>query len=242
MPGVGYLGTRTDGGQLRGGAPRVVWQTLDTDPRLVSAKSAAQHLNQTGRPAHVVWNPLTGEIVQLISVLRAGCRLGGPAQAASAGPVSTSDGRSSACSTVGSEGRVCVQIAVVAFAWEPFTDGPLSGVEPIVGWLDSWHVPRQWPAGRPSPFAQAHGEPRSRRHWARGGHFGASQVPACGAAGPGAIDIERLTGPSSPAAIGVPAPRADSRPGWAAARPVAPVRLAAARASAPGSPAASGMR
>jgi hypothetical protein len=30
--------------------------------------------------------------------------------------------------------------------------------------------------------------------WARGGHFGASQVPGCGNAGPGAIDIDRLTG------------------------------------------------
>src|SRR5919108_1563126 len=77
MPGASYLGASADGGRLRGGAPRVVWQTLDTDPRLVSARSAAQHLDQTGRPAHLVWNPLTGEIVQLISALRAGCRLGG---------------------------------------------------------------------------------------------------------------------------------------------------------------------
>jgi hypothetical protein len=34
----------------------------------------------------------------------------------------------------------------------------------------------------------------SRAAWARGGHFGASQVPGCAHVGPGAIDIHRLTG------------------------------------------------
>jgi hypothetical protein len=34
--------------------------------------------------------------------------------------------------------------------------------------------------------------PRSRALWARGGHFGASQVPECDNLGPGGIDIEHL--------------------------------------------------
>jgi hypothetical protein len=251
---------------MRGGAPRVVWQTLDTDPRLVSAKSAAQHLDQIGRPAHLVWNPLTREIVQLVSALRAGCRLGGADGSGPQEPVSTLDDRgSSAGSAVGTEGRVCIQIAVVALSWEPFTDGPLCCLEPIISWLDSWHVPRRWPAGRPSRFEQAHAGPRSRRLWASGGHFGASQVPTCAAVGPGAIDIELLTGPDSAAAVGAPRetlPHADPAATWATTRAVAPVRLAGAAArggaagtpaahaatpvpaaaSAAGSPAASGMR
>ena len=230
MPGAGYLGTRADGGQPRGGAPRVVWQTLDTDPRLVSAKSAAQHLDQIGRPAHLVWNPFTGEVVQLVSALRAGRRLGasgGPGGSSPAEPVSRFDDRGGSLgSAVGTEGRVCIQIAVVAFAWEPFTDSPLFGLEPIISWLDSWHVPRQWPAGRPAPYAEAYAQPRSRRLWARGGHFGASQVPACAAAGPGTIDIERLTGPGSLAMVGIPPPRSEPGAGWATGRPVTPFRLA----------------
>ena len=260
MPGVSYLGAREDGGRLRGGAPRVVWQTLDTDPRLVSAKSAAQHLDQAGRPVHLVWNPLTGETVQLVSALRAGRRLGGGNWPGSE-PAGTFDDRGAGASSgVGTEGRVCIQIAVVALAWEPFTEGPLTCLEPIISWLDSWHIPRRWPAGRPAPFEQAHAGQRSRRLWACGGHFGASQVPACTAVGPGAIETERLTGPAAPAAIGIPPPRADPVPSWASARPAAAVRLAggqltapavsaaaaaampAAAASAAGSRAASGLR
>ena len=232
MPGVSHLGAREDGGRLRGGAPRVVWQTLDTDPRLVSARSAAQHLDQVGRAAHLVWNPLTGEIVQLVSALRAGRRLGGRNGPGSE-PVSTFDDRgASASSAVGTEGRVCIQIAVVALAWEPFTEGPLTCLEPIISWLDSWHIPRRWPAGRPAPFEQGHAGQRSRRFWACGGYFGASQVPACTAIGPGAIETERLTGPAAPAAIGIPPPRADPVASWATASAAAAGRLAGAQMTA----------
>jgi hypothetical protein len=44
------------------------------------------------------------------------------------------------------------------------------------------------------PSAEAIADRRSRVAWARGGHFGASQVPGCDNAGPGAIDIVRITG------------------------------------------------
>ena len=91
------------------------------------------------------------------------------------------------------EGRVCVEICVVARADEPFTDGPMVGRREILAWLDTWDVSRSWPAG-PRALSQSHAALRSRRLWARGGHFGASQVPGLTATGPGAIDPERLTG------------------------------------------------
>ena len=78
MPGAGYLRTAADGGQLKGGAPRAVWQALGADPRMVSARSAAQRLEQLGRPCHLVWNPLCGEIVQLVPIVRAARSLGCP--------------------------------------------------------------------------------------------------------------------------------------------------------------------
>ena len=97
---------------------------------------------------------------------------------------------------VNTEGRACVQIAVIGHAWAPFTNGPLVRAREIASWLDSWHVARRWPAGRPPPFPgsvrPAH---QHRRNWARGGHFGSCQVPGHSGAGPGAIDIEQLTGP-----------------------------------------------
>ena len=60
MPGARCIRAETDGGQLGGGAPRVVWLTLGGDPGAISVWSAAQRLNQENRPCHLVWDPLTG--------------------------------------------------------------------------------------------------------------------------------------------------------------------------------------
>jgi hypothetical protein len=155
----------------------------------------------------VVWNPTTGEIAQLISVLRAGRALGAPDRLDWT-PVRIHRRPEN----VNAEGRVCVQIGVLALAAEPFTNGPMIGVEGIMSWLDSWGVTRRWPGGQPGSWADGGrtrggtgggaggtigalgGAEGSRAVWARGGHFGASQVPGCAHVGPGAIDIHRLTG------------------------------------------------
>jgi hypothetical protein len=208
MPGAGYLRTAADGGRLQGGAPRAVWQALSADPRMVSARSAGQRLEQLGRPCHLVWNPLNGEIVQLVPIVRAARSLGCPegleqprrpgAQEAGtiAGPADQADAAQAAdrLAAVNAEGRVCVQICVVAFAWEPFTSGPMAGLPAILRWLDSWGVARQWPAGRPAAIPLGHAACNSRKLWARGGHFGASQVPGSTADGPGSVDVEMLIG------------------------------------------------
>jgi hypothetical protein len=201
---------------MKGGAPRVVWLTLGADPQFISAHSAAERLNQLGRPCHLVWNPLTGQTVQLIPIVRAGRALGvagdveheGPAGAAGAyptGPLAAQPNDGAA--DVHTEGRLCVQVGVVGFGRAPFTCGPMTGVEAILDWLDSWQIERRWPAGRPAPFGHAHTAVRSRRLWACGGHFGASQVPCCLAASPGAIDVERLTGAPIGLARGAALPR-----------------------------------
>ena len=188
MPGARRIRAETDGGPLKGGAPRAVWLTLGTAPRAVSIQSAAQRLVSEHRPCHLVWDPATGDVVQLISILRAGCALGAPDKL-DWGP----DRVPSSPENVNTEGRICVQIGVLGHPAEPFTGGPLAGLGAIIGWLDSWSVPRRWPAGRPAGRLAASAE-RSRMLWARGGHFGASQVPGCENAGPGAIDVDRLTG------------------------------------------------
>ena len=188
MPGARRIRAETDGGPLKGGAPRAVWLTLGTAPRAVSIQSAAQRLVSERRPCHLVWDPATGDIVQLISILRAGCALGAPDKLDW-----NPDRAPSSPENVNTEGRICVQIGVLGHPAEPFTGGPLAGLGAIIDWLDSWSVPRRWPAGRPAGRLAANAE-RSRVLWARGGHFGASQVPGCENAGPGAIDVDRLTG------------------------------------------------
>jgi hypothetical protein len=217
MPGATRIRAATDGGVLKGGAPRTVWQALGSDPRTVSACSAAQGLDQLKRASHLVWNPLTGEIVQLIPVIRAGRSLGWPEgveQLCRPNPdqLRALGGRQplpepGTLSEINAEGRLCIQICVVAFAWEPFTSGPMAGLREILAWLDSWAMPRTWPAGRPAPFPHGHATCRNRRLWARGGHFGASQVPDWTAAGPGAVDVERLTGRRRAVALQEQAPQ-----------------------------------
>lgn len=337
MPGAQRLPEGADGGGLKGGAPRAVWLVLHADPITVSARDAAERLIELGRPCHLVWNPLSGEVAQLIPVVRAGRALGwadgprwGPRSAGPGygpGPGAGQPGWGSGCgwaeappwapgteaegqdwaansdwiqpgdwtqhheraqepdwtqdpdwtpgtgsthgadwtqgigwthgsggrpmiaagrppeepfvpsardglAGVNNEGRVCVQIGVIGHGWAPFTTGPVQHAREIVSWLDSWHVARSWPAGHPAPFpgtAQA-GQQR-RRHWARGGHFGASQVPGCSDAGPGAIDIERLTGPLT-AQRGTSVPRGSGSPARISAMTWQP-RLTAARSAAP---------
>ena len=92
---------------------------------------------------------------------------------------------------VNREGRLCVQIGVLGSPREPFTSFQMIGLAAILAWLDSWQIPRRWPASRPRTASST--RPRSRALWARGGHFGASQVPECDNLGPGGIDIEHLT-------------------------------------------------
>jgi hypothetical protein len=213
MPGTSRIRAELDGGPLGGGAPRAVWLTLGTAGGTVSVQSAAQRLISERRPCHLVWDPVTGGIAQLVSVLRAGRALGAAEHLGWApGHVRPHP------DSVNAEGRVCVQIGVLGLADDPFTGGTLAGIDKIMAWLDSWGIPRRWPAGRPevyrtagAPAPRAHRSasagppdsaapsepevPRSRAQWARGGHFGASQVPDCDNAGPGAIDIDRITGP-----------------------------------------------
>ena len=199
---------------MQGGAPRVVWLTLDPDPRAVSVISVAQRLNEQSRPCHLVWDPGSGNLVQMLPVVRAGRALGTHEHVAYEPP--RSGPRENA--SVNREGRLCVQIGVLASATEPFTNCPMTGLNDILSWLDSWEIPRRWPAGQPAPFRQAEYRPRSRAMWARGGHFGASQVPECMSIGPGCIDIDQLTGTG--AAVTAPRPRREEPAALLLARPL----------------------
>jgi hypothetical protein len=189
-----------------------VWLTLGSAPGAVSVQSAAQRLISQRRACHLVWDPVTGDIAQLISVLRAGCALGS-AEHLEWAP----DRVRPQPENVNAEGRVCVQIGVLGHPGAPFTSTALLGVESIVSWLDSWGVPRRWASGRPEgerearPPAPLGASCRSCAAWARGGHFGASQVPRCDNAGPGAIDIDRITGPHGLRSRGLLSPRPAAR-------------------------------
>jgi hypothetical protein len=166
----------------------VVWLTLDADPRVISVCSAAQRLVQENRPCHLVWDPLTGDLAQLLPIVRAGCALGTPENIEYA-----PDKLPYRQPRVNREGRLCVQIGVLGSPRDPFTSYQMIGLGTILAWLDSWQISRRWPAGAPAPFRAA-ARVRSRSLWALGGHFGASQVPDCESIGPGGIDIDQIAG------------------------------------------------
>ena len=127
-----------------------MWLTLGADPRAISVCSAAQRLIQENRPCHLVWDPLTGELAQLLPIVRAGCALGTPENIDYA-----PDKLPHRQPGVNREGRLCVQIGVLGSAREPFTSYQMLGLGEILAWLDSWQVPRRWPAGAPAPFRAA---------------------------------------------------------------------------------------
>ncbi|GII56744.1 hypothetical protein Pth03_51330 [Planotetraspora thailandica] len=187
LPGAIRIPSSEDSGPMAGGAPRTVWFIWPADPHGISARSVAQRLIQLKRPPHLVWNPVTGEISQLLPVMRAAGGLPGDR---------------------GNNGRVCVQIRVIGSAHEPFTDTKLDRLDDILSWLDSWDVPRLWPAGPPRPFPESLVSERNTRLWARGGHFGHSQVPGASEGDPGSIDITRIVGDES-RDFAVPRPRDD---------------------------------
>ena len=214
---------------MQGGAPRVVWLTLGTDPRAVSVTSAAQRLVAEGRPCHLVWDPTSGEVAQLLPIVRAGRALGTREHIEY-----LQDDFGHPLPRVNREGRLCVQIGVLGTPREPFTSCTMAGLGDILGWLDSWSIPQRWPAGQPASFRQAD-QPlaRSRALWARGGHFGASQVPDCTSVGPGCIDIDQLTSAPSvtltrPVSAASSSSAASSAASAAAAAAAAKTRRAAA--------------
>lgn len=180
MPGVNRVSGTVSDGILTGGAPRVVWGTTESDPHVVSATAAARDLQTANVPTHLVWNPLRGEFAQLLP-------------ATSAAPRSS---RGEHGLVRGHEGRVCIVIQVVGFALDPFTEGALNGLPQVLSWLDSWGIPRRWPAGQPEPSAP-HLAELDERLWALGGHFGLSQVPGAQSGIPGKINPERLLGGSA---------------------------------------------
>ncbi|GLV52852.1 hypothetical protein TBS_34140 [Thermobispora bispora] len=189
LPGTYRLPSTEDFGPMLGGAPRVVWFIWPADPTAVSARSVAQRLLQLKCPSHLVWNPVTGEIAQMLPPTRAACGL--PRER-------------------GRNGRVCIQIRVIGSSHEPFTDTKLERLDEILAWLDAWHVPRKWPAGPPLPYPHSLTAERSTRLWAQGGHFGHSQVPGAHDGDPGKIDITRIVGNGAPR-LQLPAPREDYR-------------------------------
>jgi hypothetical protein len=170
----------TAGGDLLGGPPRWVWHTYEADPKRLTAVVGARALRAAGHDAHFVFNPLSGQIAQLLPASRSARTLKNLA-----GGVQTNR-----------LGSVCLQVEVIGFAANPFTsiltqDGR-AGLGKLVAFARAHGIPDVWPAG-PPPAYPSGSSPRRTDIWVtRAGHYGHSQVPENDHGDPGAIDTRVL--------------------------------------------------
>ena len=261
MPGAERIPAPADGGCLKGGAPRAVWLPVHANPLVLSARAVAERLITLGWPSHLVWNPVSGDVAQLIPAVRAGRALGwpdsqgwldGPGWLDQTGQAPDADWRRAPLSSaaeptapaardglaaINTEGRVCVQIAVLSQVWWPFTEGPAERLAEIVHWLDSWQVPRGWPAGRPARFPDTGAAADRRPHRAAwpAGPKRPGPARADGVTGPRAVIL-----PPSRCRAARRLPRATST--WTGRAAISPGSGPPGRAARPGSRPAPGSR
>src|SRR5262245_16331740 len=77
LPGAVRKPANKDAGPCTGNLPRVVWHSTETDPFTTTAATIANNLNRVGFSVHLVWNPVSGAIVQAIPADRYGRGLKG---------------------------------------------------------------------------------------------------------------------------------------------------------------------
>jgi hypothetical protein len=133
------------------------------NPEHTSALAVAWRQNTIMSQPHIVWSPVTGEIIQMIDADHKSRKFPKDHTAGSA---------------------VCV--LVVGEEDAPFTDGPCLGAGLLMSWLRDLGVPDTWPGGPP------HDNAVRGVHLNAPGHYSASQIPGTSHRGPGQINTERL--------------------------------------------------
>jgi hypothetical protein len=191
------------GGDLVGGPPRWVWHTYEADPHLLTAVAGARALRAAGHDVHFVFNPLSGQVAQMLPAYRSARALKNRA-----GGVQTNR-----------LGSVCLQVEVIGFAEHPFTShltaAGRAGLGKLVAFARAHGIPDVWPMGSPPEYPRGYAV-RDPRVWtSRAGHYGHSQVPENDHGDPGAIDIRVLWAAATPALApsAPPAPHPISREG-----------------------------
>lgn len=164
LPGAIQVPAFIGGGAFTGNAGKAVWIALGL-AESYSARLAAHYLNTLTIAPHVVWDPFTGHLVQLIPATQAARYLQGP---------------------LNRDGSPLLQIAVLGPS--PFTQTPCVGLGKIVDWLRSHEIPDVFPEGPPAPIART----RASGLWSAAGHYGLSQVPHMQLPNPGAVDVRAI--------------------------------------------------
>jgi hypothetical protein len=165
LPGITYLKSTNNGGSMTGSDNYFTWHTYECGYD-VSATAGARGLITQGTEVHFCFNPVTGELVQIL-----------PADVAGRGLVNLSGGVQT-----NRQGRVNLQVEVIGRASRPWTQDVTAagrkGVAKLVDFADQWGVPRTHPNGDQGPFDKYAPTNRSVTGWnGPGGYFCHAQVP-----------------------------------------------------------------
>ena len=176
VPGAKLVVGFRDGGSMVGGPKKALWHSTESDPRYTSPTAIANYLNKVAAQVHLIWNPVTGDMVCMLPANR-----GGRGLVNQGGGVETNRG-----------GDVVYQIEVIGFAKDPFTNGPCKNLNVILDFLAQLGVDGGWPAGNPQPYPQSYGGYRSSSDWNHTGHFTHSQAPENLHGDPGSINVSMI--------------------------------------------------
>ena len=153
------------------------WHTYEADPLRLTAYAGARALNAAGTTPTFCFNPISGDLMQMLPATK-GCYT----LRNLAGGVDTNF-----------RGTIHMQMEVIAYAAQPFTSYMSAAgwkkISALMDWLESWGIPRVFPAGQP---LGSYGARHNRIAPAGSGHYGHSQWKEQDHWDPGYIDYRRI--------------------------------------------------
>lgn len=150
---------------MAGGPPRVTWHITydslrsDGSPA-IGFSAVTNYLNDKGYQVHLVWDPVTGDIIQLLpaNVGGAGLVHSGPPQTNNMGEVN-----------IQIEAYFTPGVVRNGVRYDQLTDTPMAGLDRIMSLADSWGIPHV------APLAPGN---RNASVWVnQAGHYGHFNVP-----------------------------------------------------------------
>lgn len=181
---VERLPVSAPGGTITSTAPpRAVWHTVEAPAGRSSTWLAMiDVLNDKSAEPQVLYDPVTDRLGQFMPLNLSGRAL-----------------RNDGTTRTNRTGRVCIQVEVMGYAADPFTDDwrPGPNFRKLMAAIRSWGIPDTWPSGPPPKFVNGRGnvpeDERSRTIWlSKAGHYGHSQIPGNDHGDPGAISTPAL--------------------------------------------------
>ncbi|MFF2571216.1 peptidoglycan-binding protein LysM [Streptomyces sp. NPDC058084] len=181
ISGALRLGDGSIGGPMDtpGNPPRVVHHSTESPAGGKYLESVGSYLIRVAAEPQLIYCPVTDRVGQFGPLNQSGRAL-----------------RNDGSRRTNREGRVCIQIEVLGYAKNPWTNGwdpaKKPGWQKILAAARSWGVPDTFPAGPPAKYPGP-GKSRSRTVWqSKGGHFSHGDVPGNNHGDPGAISTTKV--------------------------------------------------